>query len=76
MWVEERGKELHVMSTWHKDETLDEALWFGIFVAMVDDEFWDECSTIAVAIDENNWAEQIEANLCDVSAFNEKVVNE
>jgi hypothetical protein len=35
-----------------------------------------KCSTIAVAIDENNWAEQIEANLCDVSAFNEKVVNE
>lgn len=76
MWEKEQGKEFLVMSTSHKDESIDEALWFAIFLAIVGDEFWNECSTIAVTIEQNNWAQQIEANLCDVAALNEKVVNE
>ncbi len=75
IWEEDPGKDFHVMSTSHEDETLDEALWFCIFNAAVDDKLWDECSTIAVAINEKSWAEKIETNLSDVAAFNDRVEN-
>lgn len=74
MWEEDHSQNFRVMSTSHEDESLDEALWFCIFNAAVDDEFWDECSTIAVAINEKSWAETIETNLSDVAAFNDRVL--
>lgn len=75
LWEEENGKKFHVMSTWHDDESLEEALWFCIFNATVDDEYWDHCSTIAVAINEKNWTETIDFSLTDVSAFDDRIVN-
>lgn len=74
IWEEDNDKKRHAMSTWHSDESLEEALWFCVFNAIVDDEFWNECSTIVVAINEENWADIIENSLSDVSAFNDKMV--
>ena len=75
VWEKEKGKEYHVMSTWHHDEPLEEALWFCIFNATVDDEYWENCSTIIVAVNEVKWSETIDESLADVSAFNERIVN-
>ncbi len=75
LWEEENGKEFHVMSTGHDDEPLIEALWFCIFIATVDDEYWGKCSTIVVSINEKNWTEIIDESLTDVSAFNDRIVN-
>ncbi len=35
----DNGFERHVMTTWHSDESLDEALWFCIYNATPEDEF-------------------------------------
>lgn len=75
LWQEENGKELHVMSTWHTNEELEETIWFAIYDAMVDDEYWDECSTIFVSVNNENWAKTIEASLSDIPKLNEKLGN-
>lgn len=75
LWEEENGSEYHVMSTWHHDESLEEALWFCIFNATVDDEYWDNCSTVSVAINNGGWYKTIAKSLADVSAFSKKITN-
>ena len=75
MWEEQNGKKHHVMSTGHDDEPLEEALWFCIFNATVEDEYWESCSIISVAINEEKWSKTIRESLSDVSAFDDRVVN-
>ncbi len=75
LWEEERGKDHHVMSKWHDDEPFEEALWFSLFNAFVEDEFWNECSTIAATINDKIRAKIIDNSFADVSVFNKKMVN-
>ncbi len=37
-----------IMTTWHKDETLDEALWFSINTAWPANDYFDECKRVLV----------------------------
>ncbi|MDH3560582.1 MAG: hypothetical protein OEN52_06475 [Gammaproteobacteria bacterium] len=61
------------MSTWHANEELEETTWFAIYDAMVDDEYWDECSTIFVSVNNENWAKTIEASLSDITTNNTRI---
>ncbi len=72
----EGEKQDHVMTTWHTEENPDEALWFVLFLAMVEEKHWDECSTVIVTVESNEWRNRIEEALSDVHAFNERMVEE
>jgi hypothetical protein len=69
------GFERHVMSTWHADESLEEALWFCIFNAAPDDEYWKICSTLAVGIGQSIGSNQLKELLDDIDSLNERIVN-
>jgi len=64
-----------VMTTWHANVPLDEALWFTLNVAHPDHEFDEGAKTIlAVSIGNHSWASQIAAALADTAAFSERVL--
>ena len=65
-----------IMTTWHDGETLADALWFILFVASVQDDHWDRCSTIIVTVGDKDWESEIDVCLENVSAFNELVLQE
>ena len=50
LWEEESATENHVMSTWHNDESFEEALWFCLYNALLDDEFLGKTSIIVVSV--------------------------
>jgi hypothetical protein len=59
----------YVMTTWHDDEPLDEALWFAVFSAYVDEH--DLSKLLAVASPQ--YAEHIERLLADTEQLSEDV---
>lgn len=63
------------MTTWHDDESLDEALWYFLNAAFPADDYLDDCQaeTIVVAGD-NGWAGQIEKRLLDQETLERDVV--
>jgi len=68
---EDRWDDEFVLTTWHDDEPLDEALWYAVFVAY--NEPGVE-SVLAVASPE--YAEHIERRFADVEQLSEDVVGE
>lgn len=70
----EEKKGWFVMTTWHDDERLEETLWFFLFNATVDDRSREECSTIIVTVDSSRWKAEIERDLFDIGAFNERIL--
>jgi hypothetical protein len=63
-----------VLTTWHDDDTLDEALWFAVFVAYPGDERLEDCdATLAVAVGHREWHEQIRTRLRDPGALDDDV---
>lgn len=72
----EGGRERpHVMTTWHSDESLDEALWFMMFSAYPDEAFADTCGVdLAVSVASDEWGEHIHRRLSNIERFNEEVL--
>jgi hypothetical protein len=59
-----------VTTTWHADDTLDEALWFAVFVACPHDPYIPTCgSVLAVVVANDEWAEQARRRLADPRAL-------
>ncbi|HEY8554176.1 MAG TPA: hypothetical protein VIL43_06535 [Burkholderiales bacterium] len=75
LWEEETGKELHVMSSWHSRETLEEALWFALYAAFVDDEIAEDTTTVCVSVSNPEWHQIIDQALDDLPALNERVLS-
>jgi hypothetical protein len=75
LWEDETKKEFHVMSTWHSEEPIQEALWFALFSAFVDEKIWEQTSTVCVSIANQEWYKIIEHSLSDIKMFNENMVN-
>lgn len=64
-----------VLTTWHDDETLDEALWFALFTAYPGDEEFADCDVVlAVAVGRPEWRDHIRARLRDPGALDDDVV--
>ncbi len=61
-----------VMTTWHEDESLDEALWFSVF-ATSNDDF--EKITGVLAISEGTWADEIESRLADCERWSAEALD-
>ncbi len=71
----DEGFERHVFSTWHANETIDEALWFCIFNATPEDEYWPKCSTLVLGIGKHV-SPNLLPKLCDnIEELNERVIN-
>ena len=57
----ESKKEIPIMTTWHADETIDEALWFFLFTAIPDEVYLDTCKTAyVVSVGSTEWTKQLE----------------
>lgn len=65
-----------VMTTWHEDESLDDALWFVLNLAALHEKNSDDCSTIVISINNDLWEKELLENLSDIEAFNQHMVNE
>ena len=68
-WEEENNTELHVMSTWH-DEPLADAVWFCLYNATPEDEYWSSCSAVIVNINSEASPEELNRLLSDVEYLN------
>lgn len=66
----------HIMTTWHADESLDEALWFALNSAFADDKHFDACgSTLIVPVANDDWEKHLQKRLANLRQFNEELVN-
>ncbi|MGY8653016.1 MAG: DUF7684 family protein [Verrucomicrobiia bacterium] len=75
MEMEDRTKVM-VMTTWHSDESLEEALRFALFVATAEDPCWDDCSTVVVSVGNATWRAEIDAALSDIAGLEERCIAE
>jgi hypothetical protein len=64
-----------IMTTWHNNETLDNALWFFLNSTWPDDQYEDTFrSSLAISIGSDAWATQIRAALRDPRSFSARVL--
>lgn len=77
-WIGEgivSGRKHVIMTTWHQDESLDEALWFTLICAYPNEYYTDTCgSCIAVSIGNAEWNRHIERQLANLKQLNIDVV--
>jgi hypothetical protein len=65
-----------VITTWHSDESLAEALWFLTFTASPDDAYLETClATVAISIGSPERAEEIRGAFGNLAAFNASVID-
>jgi hypothetical protein len=66
-----------VMSTWHDDESLAEALWFALCNAWPDDDQFPNAAeaTVILAVEEP-WLAEVRELVADQEAFTKLVVND
>jgi len=75
--IEERREYPHVMTTWHNDESLDEALWYMLHVAYPDDSLAETCGVdLAVTVANDDWDLRIQSRLANLSQLNQDVLAE
>jgi hypothetical protein len=75
--IEERQQYPQVMTSWHHDESLDEALWFMLFSAYPDEAFADSCGVdLAVSVANDEWHTQIQRRLSNIKSFNEEMLSQ
>jgi hypothetical protein len=66
-----------IMTTDHRNESLDEALWYTLEVAFPHDAFFEEWNTIvAIIVGNREWADQIEQRLYNLEQLNADVVGD
>jgi hypothetical protein len=64
-----------VMSSWHDDDPLDEAIWFLLFNAHPDPTFADGCrSAVGISIGMPTWAATIRTAMQDPRRFSARIV--
>jgi hypothetical protein len=73
--IEEGRQYPHVMTTWHDDESLNDALWFMLFSAYPDEAFADTCGVdLAVSIANDEWDTHIQRQFSNIQLFNEEML--
>jgi hypothetical protein len=66
-----------VMTTWHADETLADAIWFTLRCSWPDDAYEVNCvSTLGLTIGVQSWAEEVRSAFLDPEGFSARLVNE
>jgi hypothetical protein len=64
----------HITTTWHADESLDEALWFFADVALPGDVTL--CAGLAVAVGHEQWYRQIRQRLANLPGLRAAVLDQ
>jgi len=65
-----------LMSTWHDNEPLSEAIWFMLFNTYPDEAFFDECrSAVGISIGSSEWAGEIRTAMAYPREFSDRVVS-
>jgi len=63
-----------VMTTWHAEDTIEDALWFFLYNSFPDPAYQDSCSRgVALAIGNSEWANRIARYVNDLKALNSAV---
>lgn len=75
LWEEQNDINLHVMTTWH-DEPLADAVWFWLYNGTPDDEFWSQCSAIAINVSKEADSMELERLIVDCDYLNQQVSHE
>jgi hypothetical protein len=66
----EADEQALVTTTWHADDTLDEALWFALFVSVPDDAYIETCdSVLALVVADPQWAAYVRGRLGNPEAL-------
>ena len=69
------GSDSVVMTSWHADDTLDEALWFALFATVPDERYIETTDAVlAVVVAEPNWVAQVRGRLGNPKALSDAVV--
>jgi hypothetical protein len=56
-----------IMTTWHSDDTLLDALWFFVFNSFPDDKYFHACKAgVAISFGNPSWDDQIIRGLKDL----------
>jgi hypothetical protein len=64
-----------VTTSWHQDDTLDEALWFALFATVPDERYLETTDAVlAVVVAEPKWAAQVRGRLGNPKALSDAVV--
>lgn len=64
------------MTTWHEDVSLEEAVWYALNVAFVDDQIWDSTSVILATIENEDWKQEIELICTHPKKFNQRLLDD
>jgi len=63
------------MTTWHADESLDDALWFWLSNTFPDDKFFDSCtSSLVLSIGNAEWSARAREAVTDPTGFCRRVL--
>jgi hypothetical protein len=65
-----------IMTTWHVDESLDEALYFFLRNAWPDEGYSEDGSAVAITVGSAEWAAQVERRLRDRDSLTKDVLAE
>ena len=66
-----------IMTTWHHDEPLEEAIYFFLSNAHPDDEYFDECTgALAISLGDAGYAERIRLALREPDRFRAEMLKE
>lgn len=63
-----------LMSTWHSDASLEEAIWYFLESARPLDTQLDDTSYVAIAVGETAWEQTIEKALSDIPTFSDRIL--
>ncbi len=64
-----------IMTTWHADERLDDALWYFLRTTFPDDAYFDTTrSALAIVVGHPEWAEQVERRMRNISSLADDVL--
>jgi hypothetical protein len=63
-----RADFLTLMSTWHSDESLEEAIWFLRTAFPLDTEI-AAASYLAVSVENTEWAAEVDRAISDLSSL-------
>ena len=74
--VRDRDAPAPVTTTWHADDTLDQAVWFALYTACPHDRYIETCAaTVCIVVARDDWAEQVRAALADPAALTARVAD-
>ena len=75
--IEENQTYPHVMTSWHTDDSLDEALRFMLYSAYPDDELTNTCGVVlVVSVANEEWKAHIQKRLSNIELLNAEYLRE